>query len=290
VGLASPKSVGQTSRLEILDANRLSPGQKSEGKPKRRIHDPDFFTGEVTPEQKMEVERRLSYTYPYEAARRLKSKYSVSELNKLACAVDDAGSGHPKNKAVETAAMQLAVPKFRQGERTLTAAEKGTIYHGIMERIDFGRVAAEGLPYVEMSAADMIEKAIFTEKEIRAVALTRIAGFFESDLGRRAALAFVEGRLERERPFALQMELEGEQIITQGIIDCYFEEEDGFVLLDYKTNWIDQSKPFEEEAARLRAAYAKQMDIYQTALHAATGRPIKEVYLYLFGAGVAVKI
>jgi ATP-dependent helicase/nuclease subunit A len=136
----------------------------------------------------------------------------------------------------------------------------------------------------------MIEKTIFTEIEIQAVDLNRIVGFFESELGRRAAEAFAGGRLERERPFALQMERSGEPIITQGIIDCYFEEEDGFVLLDYKTNWIDMNRPFEEEAARLRAAYAKQMEIYKDALHEATGKQVKEAYLYLFGAGVTVKI
>ena len=86
------------------------------------------------------------------------------------------------------------------------------------------------------------------------------------------------------------MDMDGEQIITQGIIDCYFEEGDGFILLDYKTNWIDSSKPFEEEAARLRETYAKQMEIYKDALHEATGKQVKEAYLYLFGAGVTVKI
>ena len=136
----------------------------------------------------------------------------------------------------------------------------------------------------------MIEKTIFTETEIQAVDLGRITGFFESDLGRRAAAAFATGRLERERPFALQMELDGEPIITQGIIDCYFEEEDGFVLMDYKTNWIDISRPFEEEAARLRDSYAKQMEIYRTVLAEATGKPVKEACLYLFGAGAVVKV
>ena len=84
------------------------------------------------------------------------------------------------------------------------------------------------------------------------------------------------------------MALEDEQIITQGIIDCYFEEEDGLVLLDYKTNWIDPSKPFEEEADRLRKTYATQMDIYRRVLTEATGKPVKEAYLYLFGAGMVV--
>lgn len=288
--------IGPANNLKIIDANRLSPGKKPVGGAKRRIEDPGFFAGEASAEQKAEVERRLSYVYPYETARKMKSKYSVSELNQMSHgmmtdagvksgAQDSGQSGQPVEPAVT-----LAVPKFRQGEKKLTAAEKGTIYHGIMERIDFGRVVSEGLAYVEQAVAEMIEKTIFTETEIQAVDLNRIVGFFDSNLGRRAAAAFADHRLERERPFALQMDLHGEPVITQGIIDCYFEEEDGIVLMDYKTNWIDMSRPFEEEAARLRRTYAKQMEIYKDALHTATGKQVKEAYLYLFGAGVAVEV
>ncbi|MBR3786558.1 MAG: helicase-exonuclease AddAB subunit AddA [Firmicutes bacterium] len=286
--------IGQTTSLEIIHGDRLSPGKKQTGRAKKRITDPGFFAGEPTEAQKAEVERRLSYVYPYEAARQLKSKYSVSELNRLAQeqaatgttgTAGEAGAGQSGQQA-----MTLAVPKFRQGEKKLTAAEKGTIYHGIMERIDFARAAVEGLPYLEQAAADMIDRTIFTETEIQAVDLGRIVDFFASDLGRRAAKAFERGVLERERPFALQMDVEGEQIITQGIIDCYFAEEDGFVLLDYKTNWIDPSRPFEEEADRLRKTYAKQMEIYRRVLAEAAGRPVKEAYLYLFGAGAAIEV
>lgn len=280
--------IGQTNKLEIIEAARLPVSRKTAGRAKRRVNDPGFFAGEPTAEQKAEVERRLSYVYPYEAARKVKSKYSVSELNKIAHEASGAGGGSQTGQPGGQQAMTLAVPKFRQGEKKLTAAEKGTIYHGIMERIDFARVAAEGLAYVQQAVSDTMEKTIFSETEIQAVDLVRITDFFESDLGRRAAAAFADGRLERERPFALQMDMDGEQIITQGIIDCYFEEGDGFILLDYKTNWIDSSKPFEEEAARLRGTYAKQMEIYKAAIGTATGKPVKEAYLYLFGAGVAI--
>ena len=268
--------IGQTSKLEIIDANRLSSGKQNAGNRKRSIHEPGFFTGNVTSLQQAEVDRRLSYQYPYEASRKMKSKYSVSELNQL---------GQEQKKEIS-----LAVPKFRQGEKKLTAAEKGTIYHGIMERIDFHKAAAEGLAYVEQSVGEMIEKSMFTEDEIKAIDLGKIVEFFGNDLGRRAAAAFADGRLQRERPFALQMDLDGEEIITQGIIDCYFEEEDGIVLLDYKTNWIDEAKTFEEEAERLRKTYEKQMEIYRNVLTVATGKQVKAAYLYLFGAEAAVLV
>ena len=62
--------------------------------------------------------------------------------------------------------------------------------------------------------------------------------FFTSELGHRCASAYRAGRLDRERPLTCRWRWRGETVIVQGIIDCYFEEGDGFVLLDYK-NQLD---------------------------------------------------
>lgn len=94
----------------------------------------------------------------------------------------------------------------------------------------------------------------------------------------------------RERAFDLEMELEGEPIIVQGIIDCCFEEDGELVLLDYKTNWIDPQKPFEDEAERIRAAYEKQIEIYKEALEEGLGKRVKESVLYLFDAGKMIRM
>lgn len=184
----------------------------------------------------------------------------------------------------------LAVPKFRQNEKTLTAAERGTIYHGIMERIDFARAAEEGKPYLEEATEAMVQAGIFTEKEISIVHLSRIMDFFGTELGARCASAFAEGRLQRERHFNLLQRSEGEMVVVQGIIDCFFEEDGELVLLDYKTNWIDREKSFDEEADRLRGAYRDQIAIYSNALIQATGLPVKEAYLYLLGTGKSIKM
>lgn len=143
---------------------------------------------------------------------------------------------------------------------------------------------------MKTAVAEMIEQEIFTEEEIAAVKLSRITDFFESELGKRCARAFAAGSLQRERPFNLQMEMDGETVIVQGIIDCCFEEEDGLVLLDYKTNWIDRALPFEQEADRLRQMYRQQIAIYCRALEKTYEKPVKEAYLYLFGAGCGIEM
>ena len=60
-----------------------------------------------------------------------------------------------------------------------------------------------------------------------------------------------------------------EDYLVEGIIDCYFEEADGIVLLDYKTDW--QINP---------AAHQDQLAMYRRAIEAMEGKPVKESYIY----------
>lgn len=269
--------IQEVSDLEVIGLDRLPQVQTERRMLKGNPLDWDVYEGSVSEEEREDILRRLDFVYPYEESRKLKSKYSVSEINAM---------DRPQEKFQTV----LAVPKFRQTERKLTAAEKGTVYHGIMEHVDFGRGRADGLEYIGEAAAGLVQAELFTAEEIASVKLERIEEFFKSELGQRCASAFDAGKLVRERPFDLQMELEGEQIIVQGIIDCYFEEADGYVLIDYKSNWIDASKPFAQEEQRLRAAYQKQIDIYRRALEVSGGKPVKEAYLYLFDAGKQIRM
>ena len=81
----------------------------------------------------------------------------------------------------------------------------------------------------------------------------------------------------------------GEQILVQGIIDAWFEEADGLVLVDYKTDRVD---PREGKAAeeRLAGRYRPQFDYYQRALERSTGKPVKERYLYSFALERAIRL
>lgn len=265
------------SSLQLTDCRHLSAVDLQERDYAGNPMDKDIYDGQLSAQLAHEVERRLGFIYPYESSRRMKSKYSVTELNDSA----------EKSRRFSA---ELAVPRFKQGEKVLTAAEKGTIYHGIMERLDFYKAMSEGQHYIEEAVSVMTAAEIFTEDEAAAVDLRRIADFFKTDLGCRCGRAFAAGKLQRERPFNLKMELHGESVIVQGIIDCYFEEEDGLVLLDYKSGFMDASRGFAAEEERLRKTYGKQIEIYKQALTASSGRPVKEAYLYLLGAGCEIRM
>ena len=69
----------------------------------------------------------------------------------------------------------------------------------------------------------------------------------------------------------------------QGIADCVFAEEDGLVLVDYKT---DKIKTPEELADR----YRSQLLFYKQALEQLLEQPVKEMILYSFALGEVVEV
>ncbi len=67
-----------------------------------------------------------------------------------------------------------------------------------------------------------------------------------------------------------------EKVLVQGIIDLYFEEDDGkLVLLDYKTDYIQP-----EQEQLLIDRHKNQLLMYKKALEDATGKAVKEIYIY----------
>jgi ATP-dependent exoDNAse (exonuclease V) beta subunit len=104
-------------------------------------------------------------------------------------------------------------------------------------------------------------------REGEVLALARAA--LDSRVVRRAVAA---RRLWREVPVAAPLD----GCIIEGFIDLLFEEPDGLVVVDYKTDAIDAGET-EDAVDRYRI----QGGVYALALERATGRPVKEV-VFLF--------
>ena len=62
-------------------------------------------------------------------------------------------------------------------------------------------------------------------------------------------------------------------MILQGVIDCAFLEEDGWVILDYKTDRVSDPEAFVAE-------YTPQLRWYTRAVGELTGQRVKEAALY----------
>lgn len=140
-------------------------------------------------------------------------------------------------------------PDLREGELSTGARELGDAVHRMLG----------GLP-VERPPEE-------------AVALRE--GFLQSGLGREVAAA---RRVERE--FDFLFEFEG--TLLRGVIDLWFEDAGGVVLVDYKTG-----RSIGDPAMQ---AYSDQLRFYALALEALTGRAPRRACLYLLHQGRTVEV
>ena len=262
------------ARVEVHEGRFRPDGEHEEEEPGWwREHGEEDHSSEDLSEI---IDRRLSFVYPHGNGGRIKPKYSVSELNHMEMeAEEQKGKGPRARKASRPAVRIPDLVMFGEKETEFTAAQIGTIMHAVMEQIDFPKAAEEGLPYLKEAVEDLLQKGILTPEEEQEVVLEDILAFFDLPQGQRAARS---SRLCREKEFILKKEIEGEPVVVQGVIDCWFEEEDGLVLIDYKNSYIQG----EDDEEIIADRYREQIRLYREALELAEERPVKESWLYLF--------
>ena len=179
------------------------------------------------------------------------------------------------------------VPLFMQETKAeLKGAARGTLYHRVWEKLDYGKIDTK----------EQIEKQlehILTAEEKKSIWIPDFYCFAKSSLAGRMKEAYQRGQLYREQPFVIAMPANQireeykteEEILVQGIIDAYFEEEDGLVLVDYKTDKVQKGQEKE-----LVEKYIVQMQYYKKALEMITDKEVKEIYIYSSGLGKALSV
>ncbi len=217
-----------------------------------------------------EIEKIMDFRYPFEEDTKMKSKYSVSELN----------SRSYQHELV----FDVNVPREPE-KHGLSAGHIGTVTHSALERMDFLKTGTmdrqEGEDAIRKMISAMVKDEYLTEDEADAIDVSKLYEFACSPLGKRIGEAESRGQLFREKPFNLIMEVDGNDAMVQGIIDCFFIENGSVVLVDYKTT-APRNVP------GIKERYSVQMSIYKNALEAATGLKVSESYLYLTNLGLTV--
>ena len=105
----------------------------------------------------------------------------------------------------------------------------------------------------------------------------------------RACEAARAGLLSKEKPFTLRTNHDGKTVLVQGIIDCYFRDGDGIVLIDYKSNRLSY-RDREADIERIKGEYQEQVNLYKHALEEGTGLMVKEAYLYLLDKSITISM
>ena len=229
------------------------------------------------PEAKRYLEQVFAAVYPYEKEQAISGKVSVSELKKQSTGLeeDESLQLYPETEREATH------PHFRAGDAVVQGSVRGTIYHTFLENLDFHKKDV-----LETQLEEWIKCGKMTRDEAAAVRLSDIRRFLKSDIGHRMERAEAGGLLHREQPFVLGVpayEIRSdwqseEMVLVQGIIDAWFEEDDGIVIVDYKTDRVRTMQALAER-------YHIQLEAYAKAVERLTGKPVKECGIYSFCLG-----
>ena len=216
-----------------------------------------------------EIAKRLGYEYPYAHLDGIVAKRIASKLDSEEIGGEYFASGKPAFMS----------------KSKLTPAQRGTATHRFMQYADYSK--ADGDVAAELHR--LVDGGMLTAAEAEVVDKKAVAEFFRSDLARRMLSS---EKIYKEYAFTVSIPLEeietgikadGEVIIIEGVADCAFIENGGLVIIDFKTDRVDNSEELAEK-------YREQLRIYRRCLGEVIGLPVKQTLIYSFKLGETVEI
>ena len=236
-------------------------------------------TVSADPELVEKLRRNLAFSYPHLSAEALPSKVTATELKSF---------DEPDPEAVSIApgvARSFRSPDFMRDKKPLSAAEKGTATHMVLQFIDYSKTGS--IEDIRAEIDRLTAAKHISDRQAQAVDAKAILRLFASDIGKRIMNA---DRLMREFKFSILCPAEdffdggeGESVLLQGVIDCCIEENGGLTVIDYKTDRVRG-----DELTQRAKTYAGQLRAYAIAVGKMTGKPVNGCVLYFLEAGQAV--
>jgi len=222
----------------------------------------------------------LEFQYPYACETHLPAKVTATQLKGRSLDEEIA------EQAAHTPRLRtLQRPRFRQEQQGLTAAERGTATHLVLQYLDFDDLDVAG-------QVDRLRlRQLLTEEQAEAVDCPALERFFASPLANEIR----RGRnVLREYRFTLLMDageydasaVSGDQMLLQGVVDCCFETAAGMTVVDFKTDRVVTAA----EAAMRAEHYRSQLEAYSRALEQVLERPVVRRTLYFLALGETVDI
>lgn len=265
---------------------RLLDGQKPEKEPRKKSD--DAVMGWKEEELPLE---NLQWVYPHSGAEDIPSKLTATQLKGRfqdeEVAEDAENLERRERQAPAPRPVTFRTPSFLEGERPLTSSQKGTAQHLFMQLCDAEKASSEQGAGEELQK--LVERKCMSEVQAGACSPGQASAFFGSKLGREARAH----DMKREFKFSLFMDASeyygeagrGENVLFQGVVDLWYETEEGITVVDFKTDHI---RPGEEA---LRAEnYRTQLNVYARALEEITGKTVAHRYLWFFQTGRAFEV
>ena len=262
--------LSQSAENKILDLKTFSKQEilKEDNEEERKLKEINFKNIDTS-----RVDKILNWEYAYKQSTLIQSKMSVTKIKQL------------KNGLAEGNETREIIPEFMKEEK-ITAAEKGTLIHLVLQRLDLTKDYS--LEDIKVFVEELYEKRIINTLQKENINQKKIYDILSSNFMKRIKKA---KEIYKEKPFYTYVpakevyDIEDEEnILVQGIIDLYFIDEEGkLVLVDYKTDFVNS----EEE---LVSKYKVQLKLYKKALEEALNRKVDEIYIYSVFLNKEIKV
>ena len=224
----------------------------------------------------------LEWVYGHGAATVTPGKVTATQLKGRAIDEEIAEGAPTRRRAV-----LFEKPLFLRETTGLTAAEKGTAVHAVMQYIDFRTPATPSAVAAEVEK--LAQRRLLTAQQAAAVDCAMVARFLASPLAERIRSA---DKVWREYRFSLltdaalyDPQAAGEELLLQGVVDCAFETPSGLVVVDFKT---DRVTP--QQQSQRAEGYRPQLEAYALALGKVLEKDVSEKLLYFFHTNSTVKL
>ncbi len=175
---------------------------------------------------------------------------------------------------------KLKRPRFITGSGKLTGSERGTAIHTFFQYCDFDNAQADVSAEIEAVA----KRGFITSAQADVISPEKASAFFASGLYKRIRAA--GDKVWREKKFMVAVadldigsdaldQLKKSDGMIKGIMDLVFEEDDGLIIVDYKSDRGASAKALSER-------YSMQLTLYKAAAELTMHKKVKAAYLYSF--------
>lgn len=215
--------------------------------------------------------------------------------------VDNSNSS--EEYSLESPTSMQYIPSFMHGDdvkQGYTPAEKGSIFHLVLQVMDFSIFNGDDsddmvMSKIESTLNSMVENKIIEKNAVDVVNKKWIFNYIKNPLFKDIQDAMKRNKLYKEKAINYLIDLNEvypevdkgvEKTMVVGIIDLFYEKEDkSLVLIDYKTDYVPSMN-----TDIIVERYNVQLEVYKKAMEEISGKVVSEVYLYLFSIGRYVKV
>ncbi len=229
--------------------------------------------------QLQQIKDALAFSYGHMGATCTPSKQTATQIK-----------GRQKDREVAEGTKHMPTfvwrkPQFVSEEKQATL--RGKAIHTVMQYIAFDQ--CQNAQQIQAQIADMVDRKLLPAQWVELVDVSLILQLFQTPMGQRLINS---KKVIREFKFSIlddanqyNPDVFGERVLLQGVVDCAILDDDGLVILDFKT---DRIRP--EQLAERAEVYKPQVMAYASALSRIYQMPVKSVQLYFFERNQFVEV